>query len=120
MSKRLFILMSDDDSLMRLVLGVANITSAETVLLRMAESWKKQTAEYFNLLGVLYEAQAKWRLARKCYGKAIAADKHFAPAQTNMRRLYELENFGESEQPISLGDEAIAVKLTDQHQDSHL
>jgi CheY-like chemotaxis protein len=90
----------------RVSLRLTNLPNAEGMLMRLAESRQKQTAEYFNLLGVLYEAQAKWRLARKCYGKAIATDKHFVPAQINMRRLYELQEFGKSKEPVMLGDES--------------
>ena len=90
---------------------MANLATAESLLMRVAESREKQSAEYFNLLGILYEAQAKWRLARKCYGKAIAADKNFVPAQSNMRRLYELQNFGKSAEPVLLGDEAAYLMM---------
>jgi hypothetical protein len=45
-------------------------------------------------------------LARKCYGKAIAADKRYEPAQANMRRLYELQALGRSTQGVMLGDQA--------------
>lgn len=85
---------------------VADFTSAESLLTRAAETREQQTAEYFNLLGVLYEAQRKWRLARKCYGKAIAADHNYEPSQLNIRRLYELHSFGSSSQNVMLGGEA--------------
>jgi DNA-binding response OmpR family regulator len=86
-------------------LRLADFTNAETLLTEVAERREQHTAEYFNLLGVLYEAQHKWRLARKCYGNAIAADNHYEPAQANMRRLYELHTFGRSTQAVVLGDE---------------
>jgi CheY-like chemotaxis protein len=102
-----------DDALERVrgSLRMANLDTAESLLTRVAESREKQTAEYFNLLGVLYEAQSKWRLARKCYGKAIASNKDFVPAQSNMRRLYELQTFGKSAEPVLLGDESAYLKL---------
>lgn len=81
----------------------ADFTSAESLLTKAAETREQQTAEYFNLLGVLYEAQRKWRLARKCYGKSIAADHKYEPAQLNIRRLYELHSFGRSSQNVMLG-----------------
>jgi DNA-binding response OmpR family regulator len=86
-------------------LRLADYSSAESMLLKVAESRQQHTAEYFNLLGVLYEAQRKWRLARKCYGKSIASDKRYQPAQANMRRIYELHTFGRSTEAIALGDE---------------
>lgn len=97
-----------DDILQRIrkTLRLADYATAEALLMKAADRSNKQSAEYFNLLGVLYEAQHKWRLARKCYGKAIALDKRFEPAQANMRRLYELHTFGRSTQAVLLGDEA--------------
>ena len=67
--------------------------------------FRVKDAAYFNLLGVLYEARRERRLARKFYGKAIAADGKYEPAQRNMRRLYELQTFGRSQEPATLGDE---------------
>jgi two-component system response regulator (stage 0 sporulation protein F) len=90
----------------RKTLRLADYASAEALLMKAADRNDKQSAQYFNLLGVLYEAQHKWRLARKCYGKAIAADKRFEPAQANMLRLHELYTLGRSSQAIRLGDEA--------------
>ena len=89
----------------RKALRLADYSNAETLLEKAASQKNQHTAEYFNLLGVLYEAQLKWRLARKCYSKAISADKRFEPAQCNMRRLYELQTYGRSHQAILLGDE---------------
>src|SRR5208282_5413328 len=86
-------------------LHAADLDGAQALLETAALRRNQQAAEYYNLLGVLYEAQRQWRLARKCYGKAIAADKHYDPAQRNMRRIYELYTFGKSEQGVVLGDE---------------
>jgi CheY-like chemotaxis protein len=96
-----------EDVLIRIrkALRVADYSNAEAMLEYAAARKNQHAAEYFNLLGVLYETQHKWRLARKCYGKAISADKRFEPAQANMRRLYELHAFGRSHQPVMLGDE---------------
>jgi DNA-binding response OmpR family regulator len=90
----------------RKALRLADYDNAEALLTKAADRKKTSSAQYFNLLGVLYEAQRKWRLARKCYGKAIAADKRYEPAQANMRRLYELQSLGRSTQGVMLGDEA--------------
>jgi DNA-binding response OmpR family regulator len=86
-------------------LRLADFTSAETLLSEVAERRDQHTAEYFNLLGVLYEAQHKWRLARKCYGKAVVADAQYQPAKINLRRIYEMNAFGRTTQAITLGDE---------------
>jgi DNA-binding response OmpR family regulator len=87
-------------------LRLADFSNAESLLMKVADRREKHTAEYFNLLGVLYEAQKKWRLARKCYGKAIAANHDYEPAQANMRRLFELQHYGRTTQAVVLGDEA--------------
>ena len=41
--------------------------------------------------------------AKKYYGQAIKLDKHYEPAQQNMRRLFELQHFGSSSEPFNLG-----------------
>jgi CheY-like chemotaxis protein len=89
----------------RKALRLADFENAEALLMKAADRKNTSSAEYFNLLGVLYESQRDWRLARKCYGKAIAADKKYEPAQQNMRRIYELYTFGKSKEAVSLGDE---------------
>ena len=89
----------------RTSLRLADYSSAESLLEKAAQRKNQHTAEYFNLLGILYEAHHKWRLARKCYGKAISSDKRFEPAQANLRRLYELHTYGRSSQGVVLGDE---------------
>ncbi|OGG51323.1 MAG: hypothetical protein A3F84_02980 [Candidatus Handelsmanbacteria bacterium RIFCSPLOWO2_12_FULL_64_10] len=82
-----------------------NLPAAETLLMRAADLAGKDPA-YFNLLGVLHELEGDERLARKFYGKAIAARGSYEPAQHNMQRLYELRTFGHSLKGIAMGDEA--------------
>ena len=89
----------------RKALRLAQYADAETLLMKAADLGGDDAA-YFNLLGVLYEAHRQWRLARKFYGKAMRADRHFEPAKQNMRRIYELETFGRSIQAVALGDES--------------
>jgi DNA-binding NtrC family response regulator len=93
----------------RKLLRMADYETAMSLLMKAADQKEQQSAEYFNLLGVLYEAQKKWRLARKCYEKAIDADEHYQPAKSNMGRLQELRRYGRSSQPVILGDEAADV-----------
>ena len=90
----------------RKLLRMADYETAMTLLMKAADRNDQQSAAYFNLLGVLYEAQRKWRLARKCYDKAIDADENYQPARSNLRRLLELRRFGRSSQAVILGDEA--------------
>ena len=43
---------------------MAEYENAMSLLMKAADQNDQQSAEYFNLLGVLYEAQGKWRLAQ--------------------------------------------------------
>ncbi len=89
----------------RRALRLMDLVDAGELLATAAERRDQQSAAYFNLLGVLYESQHSWRLARKCYGKAIDADEHYDPARTNFRRLNEMQRNGHTDLRVSLGDE---------------
>lgn len=88
----------------RRALRLGQYIDAQTLLMKAADLGDKD-ASYFNLLGVLYETQHEYALARRFYGKAISSNRHYEPAQQNMRRIYELHQFGRSKQPVALGDE---------------
>jgi DNA-binding NtrC family response regulator len=60
--------------------------------------------EAHNLLGVLFEMKHEYGVAKKCYGRALSIDSRYEPAQQNMRRLFELFQFGSSKEPFNLGD----------------
>lgn len=59
---------------------------------------------YLNLLGILFELRHDTKTARRFYGLAVCVDRAYAPAQQNLRRIYELETFGRTEQAACLGD----------------
>jgi DNA-binding NtrC family response regulator len=61
-----------------------------------------RSAEGFNLAGVLAEMREDYDKAKRYYGQAIKIDSHFEPAQQNMRRIFELFQFGSSEEPINI------------------
>jgi hypothetical protein len=61
-------------------------------------------AACLNLRGVVCEARAQRADARRYYGRAIRADRRFAAAQQNMRRLYESDRFGHSAQAVAVGE----------------
>jgi len=88
----------------RKALRMAEYTDAESLLMKAADLAERDAA-YFNLLGVLYEAQHKWAVASKFYDKALRADGKYEPAQANMRRLADLQRFGHSNLAVTLGDE---------------
>jgi len=64
-----------------------------------------KSAEAFNLAGVLAEVLEDYNKAKKYYGQAIKLDRNYEPAQQNMRRLFEVDHFGSSNEPVNLGDE---------------
>ena len=97
----------------RQALRLMNLTDAEALLMAAAERRDQQTAAYFNLLGILYESQHRWRLARKCYGKALDADERYEPARTNYRRLDEMYRYGKTERRVTLGDEPEEMLLAE-------
>jgi CheY-like chemotaxis protein len=43
--------------------------------------------------------------AKKCYGQAIKLDREYEPGQLNMRRLFKVDHFGSSNEPVHLGGE---------------
>ena len=55
-----------------------------------------------NLAGVMFEMREEFEQARRYYGRAIKVNKDFEPAQSNMRRIYELFHFGSSKEPFNL------------------
>src|SRR6476619_2459149 len=77
---------------------------AEALLMR-AGAIAGHDPAFFNLVGVLREVEENKASAAEFYGRAIRADSNYAPAQQNMRRLFELRNFGHTDQQVALGDE---------------
>jgi DNA-binding response OmpR family regulator len=65
---------------------------------------RSDSEEVFNLGGVLFEMLEDYKLAKRYYGQAIRLNKNYEPAQQNMRRIYELFQFGSSKEPFNLGE----------------
>jgi DNA-binding NtrC family response regulator len=65
---------------------------------------RTDSPEIFNLGGVLFEMLEDYDRAKRYYGQAIQLDRNYEPAQQNMRRIYELFQFGSSKEPFNLGD----------------
>jgi DNA-binding NtrC family response regulator len=65
---------------------------------------RTDSAEVFNLGGVLFEMLEDCDRAKRYYGQAIRLNKNYEPAQQNMRRIYELFQFGSSKEPFNLGE----------------
>jgi CheY-like chemotaxis protein len=76
-------------------------------MLLMDAAWAAGTdPAYFNLIGVLHEAEGRKRLAKRFYRKALAAKEQYEPARLNLQRLDEISRRGESDLEVQLGDEA--------------
>ena len=65
---------------------------------------RTDSPEVFNLGGILFELLEDYDRAKRYYGQAIRLNKNYDPAQQNMRRLYELFQFGSSKEPFNLGE----------------
>ena len=63
----------------------------------------EKSPDAHNLRGVLYEIAGDYDAARKAYGRAIKLDTRHPAAQGNMRRLFELFNFGKSREALHFG-----------------
>jgi Flp pilus assembly protein TadD len=74
-------------------------------MLRSAGDAGLRDAAWLNLMGVIHESRDDWRRARRFYGKAMRADRSFAPAEQNMRRWYEMSTFGRTKWLVALGDD---------------
>lgn len=78
--------------------------AAERIVVTLQQN--DRSAEVHNLRGILCEIAGDYDAAKKSYGQAIRLDSRHEGAQQNMRRLYELFNFGSSQETIHLGEKA--------------
>ncbi|MEA3208619.1 MAG: hypothetical protein QOE70_1676 [Chthoniobacter sp.] len=86
------------------LLNLQDFPRAREHLLRALEL-NDHSAEGLSLTGVFFEMLEDYDRAKKYYGLAIKADKHYEPAQQNMRRIFELFHFGSSKEAFALGDD---------------
>jgi DNA-binding response OmpR family regulator len=85
----------------RMALTEGELGRAEALLLRAGPMGERDAA-FHNLLGLLTELRENFADARRHYGRAISIDKTYEAAQQNMRRMYELREFGHSDEPGAL------------------
>ena len=85
------------------LINLQDFAGAKAHLIRALEL-NPQSPEVLNLTGVFLEMREEYENAKKHYGRAIAIDKNYEPAQQNMRRIFELFNFGSSKEPFNLGN----------------
>ena len=78
--------------------------AAERIVVTLQQD--DRSPEAHNLRGILFEIAGDYDAAKKSYGQAIRLDSKHEGAQQNMRRLYELFNFGTSQEALHLGEKA--------------
>lgn len=64
-----------------------------------------QTAASLNILGVIAVSESDWNVARDLWRAAVREDSSYLPACQNLRRCFELWEFGHSSISLVLGDE---------------
>lgn len=77
-----------------------DLSTAERLLVQ-AHDLHEGDPNYLNLVGAVHELNHRWEEAHRYYGKAV--HRKSSVGQLNLRRLYELEQFGKSEIPMQLG-----------------
>jgi FixJ family two-component response regulator len=85
-------------------LNLREFSEARKYIARALEI-RSDSPEVFNLGGVLFEMLEDYDRAKRYYGQAIRLQRNYEPAQQNMRRIYELFQFGSSQEPFNLGDD---------------
>ncbi len=80
----------------RNALRAGNAVIAQTLLLDL------QSPEALNLRGLTHEAMGDHAKARLLYQRALLGDRDLYAAELNLRRSFELWEFGESDIPFAL------------------
>jgi hypothetical protein len=80
------------------------IDLAESLLCEAGEAiWSD--AQSLNLLGLVAEARGEWRQARRLWGRSARTGHKYAPAYQNLRRYFELFQWGRCRDAVAFGDE---------------
>ena len=82
-------------------INLRDFASAKLKLVKALEL-DPNSPQAFNLVGVMLEMREEYDQAKRYYGQAIKLDKDFEPAQQNMRRIFDLFNFGSSKEPFNM------------------
>jgi tetratricopeptide (TPR) repeat protein len=75
---------------------------------QLLDGWPKlarPNATYWNLRGLLAEAQGNWNKARRYWQRALRMNRHHRAAERNLRRYFEFYEWGWSELTAAFGDE---------------
>jgi len=88
----------------RSALRAGELDGAEALVMEYGDLAMSDAA-CLNVLGVVAEVRGRWGEARKFWGRAVRADRKYEPAYQNLRRYFELWQWGRSECVRALGDE---------------
>jgi hypothetical protein len=77
---------------------------AEALVMEYGEPALRDAA-CLNALGLICEARGRWGDARRFWSRALRADPRFEPPRTNLRRYFELFQWGRTDCPVAFGDE---------------
>ncbi len=93
------------DDRLREAKRLVNLQSLDAANEQVAQALQlnDRSADAHNLHGVLCEIAGNFEAAKKSYGRAIRLDSNHEAAQQNMRRIFELFNFGSSAEPLHMG-----------------
>ncbi|MDB5328636.1 MAG: two component, sigma54 specific, transcriptional regulator, Fis family [Phycisphaerales bacterium] len=89
----------------REAMRAGKMRSVELMLMKAGTIAPHNDAAFLNLAGVFHEAGGRVESAQKFYGRAKRVDPHFAAAEENLQRLYELDRFNKTTRKVALGDE---------------
>ena len=65
----------------------------------------RTSAACLNVLGLIAEGRGQWPAARRYWSRSVRADRHYGPPRQNLRRYFELFQFGRSCCDVAYGDE---------------
>jgi hypothetical protein len=88
----------------RCAIRAGELKLAEALVMEYGDSALADSA-CLNLLGVIAEARGQWAHARKFWSKSLRVNPRYDPAYQNLRRYFELWNWGRSECQRTFGDE---------------
>jgi hypothetical protein len=83
---------------------------AESILNEADDGLRREAAS-LNLLGLVAESRGQWHIARRMWSLAARTDPQYQPPRRNLRRYYELFQWGRCRECASFGDEPEFAEL---------
>jgi hypothetical protein len=88
----------------RRAIRAGELELAQTLVMEYGDlAWSD--AACLNVLGLIAEARGQWAEARRFWSNSLRADSRYEPPRQNLRRYFELWNWGRSEARRAVGDE---------------